>query len=121
MLMVSVIHVFFEYIKSDNIQLWPLYGGLLICIIYFVPNYFSNILEITDTYFIFKNGFFQKIIHIEIEEIMSINLVVLNEVPAFIEIKLHSGNVIPWYTSNRTQEIYNNLMLYNNSKWNQSE
>ncbi len=121
MLMVTVIHIFSEYMKNDNIQLWPLYGVFMISIIYFVPNYITNVLEITDTYFIFKNSVFQKAISIEIETIASINLVLLNEVAAFIEIKLNNGNIIPWYTSNRTQEIYNYLMLYNNSKWNQSK
>jgi len=105
-----------DYIKTSSIDFFLFWFSIALWLIYFIPNYFSNILEVTDKFIIIKNGVFQRAINIEIDRIKSIELVTINHEVLLISIKLRNGDEIPWYTKNRTQEMYNNLMDYCNLK-----
>ena len=99
-----------DYMKFGHIDIFSIAFAILVCLTYFVLSYFSYILQIVDNFLIVKNSIFSKSIQVDIKNIESINLVKINTKPVSVSIKLKSGSEVIWYTKNRTQEMYSNVI-----------
>ncbi len=121
MLTYPVLEAISNYVKTSNIDFFLFWITVAVCLIYFIPIYFSYILEVADNFIIIKNGIFQKAIKIEFKIIKAIKLVIINNNPVSITITLQNDDEIPWFTQDRTQDIYNKLLEYTNSRWKADE
>ncbi len=113
----TVIIDYFQVEKTDYIIFIP---AFLICLVFFLPNYFRYILLLSGSKLLIREGVFKRAISIDIGNIKSITLSELNSAPISIVFELFEGNKVIWNTRERSQELHGRLVSLN-SKWSRNK
>jgi len=120
LLVLPISTVIVNYLQGEKTDYIIFLPGLLICLVFFLPNYFRYMLEQTDSKLLIREGVFKRGVSIDMGNIKSIRQSKLNNEPISIVFELIEGNEITWNTRERSKEMHERLISLN-AEWRRNE